>query len=55
MADVRIIQALLEAQDSNRPKHIAEVGELKRPSEEQEIHKPTLGKAQLVKAAAPSK
>jgi len=55
MADVRIIQALLEAQDSNRPKHIAEVGELKRPSEEQEIHKPALGKAQLVKAAAPSK
>ena len=55
MADVRIIQALLEAQDTNRPKHIAEAGELERPSEEQEIHKPAVGKSQLVKAAAPSK
>jgi glucose-fructose oxidoreductase len=55
MADVRIIQALLEAQDTNRPKHIAEVGELEWPSEEQEIHKPAVGKPQLVKAAAPSK
>jgi glucose-fructose oxidoreductase len=55
MADVRIIQALLEAQDTNRPKHIAEVGEGERPSAEQEIHKPAVGKPQLVKAAAPSK
>jgi hypothetical protein len=48
-------KALLEAQDTNRPKHIAEVGQLERPSEEQEIHKPAVGKSRLVKAAAPSK
>ena len=31
------------------------VGELTRPTEEQEIHKPPVGKPHLVKAAPPSK
>jgi glucose-fructose oxidoreductase len=55
MADVRIIQALLESQDKKRPVRIADVGEVERPSEQQEIHKPPVGKPQLVKAAAPTK
>jgi predicted dehydrogenase len=55
MADVRIIRALLESQDKNRPVRISPVGELTRPSEEQEIYKPPVEKPQLVKAAAPSK
>ena len=55
MADVRIIQALLEAQDTNRTKDIAEVVKLERPSEEREIHRPAVGKSHLVKAAAPSR
>jgi hypothetical protein len=55
LADVRIIRALLESQDKNRPVRISPVGELRRPSEEQEIYKPPVEKPQLVKAAAPSK
>jgi hypothetical protein len=55
MADVRIIQALLESQDKKRPVRIAAVGELERPSEEQQIHKPPVGKPQQVKATAPTK
>jgi glucose-fructose oxidoreductase len=55
MADVRIIQALFESQDKKRAVQISAVKELERPSEEQEIHKPPVGRPQLVKAAAPTK
>jgi glucose-fructose oxidoreductase len=55
LADVRIIQALLESQDKKRPMRIAAVEEIERPTEEQEIHRPPVGKPQLVKAAAPTK
>jgi predicted dehydrogenase len=55
LADVRIIRALLESQETNRPVRIPPVGEVTRPTEDQEIHKPPVGKPHLVKAAAPSK
>ena len=55
LADVRIIRALLESQEKNRPVRISPVGEVTRPTEDQEIHKPPIGKPHLVKAAAPSK
>ena len=54
LADVRIIQALLESQENGRPVRISPVTDLARPNEEQEIHKPAVGKPQLVKAASPS-
>ena len=54
LADVRIIRALLESQEKSRPVRISPVGEVARPTEEQEIHKPPVGKPHLVKAAAPS-
>jgi hypothetical protein len=52
---VRIIRALLESQQKDRPVRISPVGEVTHPTEEQEIHKPPVGKPHLVKAAAPSK
>jgi hypothetical protein len=57
LADVRIIQALLESQQKNRPVRvrISSVGEATRPTEDQEIHKPPIGKPHLVKAVSPSK
>ena len=55
LADVRIIQALLESQAKQHSIRIAAVEELERPREEQEIHKPPVGRPQLVKAAAPSR
>jgi len=55
LADVRIVRALLESQEKNRPVRISPVGEVTRPSEDQEIHKPPVGKLHLVKAAVPSK
>lgn len=54
LTDIRIIRALIESQEKNRPIRIAPVGELVRPSEEQEIHKPPVEKPPLVKAASPS-
>jgi glucose-fructose oxidoreductase len=55
LADVRIIRALLESQDKNRPVRISPVGKVARPTEDQENHKPPVGKPHLVKAVAPSK
>ena len=55
LADVRIIRALLESQEKNRPVKIPPVRDLARPSEEQEMYKPPVGKPQLVKAASPNK
>ena len=55
LADIRIIQALLESQEKHQPVRVPAVRELQRPTEEQEIHKPPVEKPQLVKAAAPSK
>jgi predicted dehydrogenase len=55
MADVRVINALIESQESGRPVKITPVNVGKRPGLEQDIHKPPVAKPQLVKAAAPSK
>jgi glucose-fructose oxidoreductase len=54
LADVRIIRALLESQQKDRPVRISPVAEVTHPTQEQEIHKPPVGKPHLVKAAAPS-
>lgn len=55
LADVRVINALLESQNSGRPVKIAPVDVGKRPDVDQEIHKPAVAKPELFKAAAPSK
>ncbi|MBV9887638.1 MAG: Gfo/Idh/MocA family oxidoreductase [Acidobacteria bacterium] len=55
LADVRVINALFESQNSGRPVKIAPVDIGKRPGMDQEIHKPPVPKPQLFKAAAPSK
>jgi predicted dehydrogenase len=55
LADVRVIQALLESQEKKRPVSVSPVGDLKRPSAGQDIYKPPVEKPELVKSAAPSK
>jgi len=55
LADVRIINALLESQSSGKPVRLSAVNAGAQPSPDQEIHKPAVGKPQLVRAAAPSK
>ena len=55
LADVRIIKALLESQGTGQPVQIAPVKIDQRPAPEQELHKPPVGKPDLVKAASPSK
>jgi hypothetical protein len=54
LADVRIINALLESEQKGRPLEISRVNVGTRPSLEQEIHKPAVGKPELVRATAPS-
>jgi glucose-fructose oxidoreductase len=54
LADVRIINALLESERSGKTVRIRALHVGERPSEQQEIHKPPIGKPELVKAAAPS-
>ena len=55
LADVRVINALLESQNSGRVVKVAPVDVGKRPDMDQEIHKPAVAKPKLFKAAAPSK
>jgi predicted dehydrogenase len=55
LADVCIINALLESQQRGRPVAISEVDTGKRPTPEQGIHKPVVAKPELVRATAPSK
>jgi predicted dehydrogenase len=54
LADVRIINALLESQKEGRPVKVAPIEIERRPSGDQEIHKPAVRKPELVKAASPS-
>ena len=54
LADVRIINALLQSQSSGRTVKIEPLDVGKRPAQDQEIYKPPFGKPRLVKAAAPS-
>ena len=54
LADVRIIRALLESAEKNRPVSVAPVDIVRRPDTKQEIYKaPTTAPPPLVKAAAP--
>jgi len=53
LADVRIIQALLESADSNRPVTVAQVQPGRRPDPTQEISKESVAKPQLVRASSP--
>jgi glucose-fructose oxidoreductase len=55
LADVRIVNAILESQTSGRPVKLSAADVVKRPTEGQEIHKPAVAKQELVNAAAPSK
>ncbi len=55
LADVRIINALLDSAEKGRPVAISPVDTGKRPTPEQEIHKPSIEKPELVRAMAPSK
>ena len=55
MADVRIVNALLESAKQGRPVQVSALEVGKRPTSEQEIHKPPVGKPELVKAAAPTR
>jgi glucose-fructose oxidoreductase len=53
LADVRIIQALLDSAEIGRPVSISPVEVRHRPDMTQEIEKPPVGKPQLVLVAAP--
>ena len=55
LADVRIINALLESQQKGRPVQISATDTGKWPTLAQEIHKPAIDKPELVRATAPSK
>jgi predicted dehydrogenase len=55
LADVRIINALLESEKTRRPVEISPVDIGMRPTPKQEIHKPAVAKPALVRAMAPSK
>jgi predicted dehydrogenase len=55
LADVRIINALLESQSSGKSVKISAVNTGAQPSPDQEIHKPAVARPELVRAAAPSK
>jgi predicted dehydrogenase len=54
LADVRIINALLESAKKGKPVEVAPTDKKQRPGIEQEIHKPPVEKPQLVRAQAPS-
>ncbi len=54
LADVRIINALLDSAEKGRPIAISAVDTGKRPTPEQEIHKPSVGRPELVRATSPS-
>ena len=50
-----IIRALIGSQNLRSRVKVVSIDVGKRPDADQEIHKPPLGKPELVKAAAPSK
>jgi glucose-fructose oxidoreductase len=53
MADVRIIEALYRSAEIGHPVPVASVGDLERPSPEQEIQHPPVSKPELVHAESP--
>jgi glucose-fructose oxidoreductase len=54
LADVRIIQAILQSAQERKPIRIEATANVERPTAQQEIHKPAVKKPELTKAAAPS-
>jgi predicted dehydrogenase len=54
LADVRIINALLESADRGKPVEIKPIENKQRPTVEQELHKPAVEKPPLVRAQTPS-
>jgi glucose-fructose oxidoreductase len=54
LADVRIIEALYRSAETGTPVKLDGFDEVRRPSMEQEIHKPPAKKPALVKAASPT-
>lgn len=54
LADVRIINALLESCSKGKPVEIIPAEKKQRPKIEQEIHKPSIEKPDLVRAHSPS-
>jgi predicted dehydrogenase len=55
LADVRIVEAIYESVRSKKPVHLPEFPDKKRPSLDQEIHRPAHGKPQIVQAKPPSR
>ncbi len=54
LADVRIVQAILESARTQRPVEIAPMPKKEKVSPAQEIHKPAHGKPEVVNAESPS-
>jgi glucose-fructose oxidoreductase len=54
LADVRIVQAILESARTARPVALEPMPEKQKVSPNQEIHKPAHGKPKIVNAASPS-
>jgi predicted dehydrogenase len=54
LADVRIINALLESADRGKPVEIKPIENKQRPTVDQELHKPAVEKPPLVRAQTPS-
>jgi predicted dehydrogenase len=55
LADIRIINALRESEEKDRPVKLPPPDRREPPSSDQEIHKPAISKPGMVRAAAPSK
>ena len=55
LADVRIVEAIYESARTKRPVHVPEIPGKKRPSLNQEIHRPAHGKPQVIRAKPPSR
>jgi predicted dehydrogenase len=55
LADVRIVEAIYESVRTKKPVHIPELPGKKRPTINQEIHRPAHGKPRMVQAKPPSR
>ena len=55
LADVRIVEAIYESARTKRPVHVPEIPGKKRPSLNQEIHRPAHGKPEVIRAKPPSR
>jgi glucose-fructose oxidoreductase len=55
LADVRIVEAIYESARTKKPIHLPELHGKRRPTLNQEIHRPAHGKPQMVHTKAPSR